>query len=85
MQPTQQAAVHVQNEGSQAPHLVRASFVFWGVQEEIKGKGKALRNMQPTQQAAMHPPHAPVPGFDFRHFAGCMLWFYGTTTAHERR
>ena len=29
MQPTQQAAVHLQNEGPRVPDLVRASFVFW--------------------------------------------------------
>ena len=30
MQPTEQAAVHLQNEGSHLPDLVRASFVFRG-------------------------------------------------------
>ena len=30
MQPTEQAAVHLQNEGLHLPDLVRASFVFRG-------------------------------------------------------
>ena len=55
MQPIQQAAVRLQNEGSCLPDSVRASFVFGGVQEEIKGKGNAPHNMQPTQQAAVYP------------------------------